>query len=66
MTRRFEAVHDWSRAVQYSKLAVANAARTASGEIVPLLHHGLRLADRLPHQSRAAEKEFFLRQLAQL
>jgi hypothetical protein len=65
MTRRFEAVHDWSRAVHYSKLAVANAARTASGDIVPLLENGLRLAERLPQQSRAVEKEFFLRQLAQ-
>ena len=65
MARRFEAVHDWSRAVHYSKLAVANAARHASAEIVPLLQHGLRLADRLPQERRSAEKEFFLRQLSQ-
>ncbi len=65
MARRFEAVHDWPRAVHYSKLAVANAARNSSDEIVPLLQHGLRLADRLPPERRNVEKEFFLRQLSQ-
>ena len=66
MTGRFEAVRDWSRAVQYAKLAVANAERTSSGDTVPLLQRGLRLSDRLPQERRGAEKEFFLRQLARL
>ena len=67
MTERFEAAREWSRAMYYAKLAVANARRmTTRTDTVALLRKGLQLSDRLPPDRRASEKDFFLRQLSQV
>jgi DNA-binding winged helix-turn-helix (wHTH) protein len=64
MAERFEAVWEWSRALHYAKLAVANAARSARNrDTASLLQRGLRLSDHLPVDRRASAKDYFLRQL---
>ena len=64
MAERFEAVWEWSRALHYAKLAVANAARSVRNrDTASLLQRGLRLSDHLPVDRRASAKDYFLRQL---
>lgn len=64
MAERFEAVWEWSRALHYAKLAVANAARSVHNrDTASLLQRGLRLSDHLPVDRRASAKDYFLSQL---
>lgn len=64
MAERFEAVWEWSRALHYAKLAVANAARSSrNSDSASLLQRGLRLSDHLPVDRRDSAKDYFLRQL---
>lgn len=64
MAERFEAVWEWSRALHYAKLAVANAARSSrNSDTASLLQRGLRLSEHLPEDRRESEKNYFLRQL---
>lgn len=64
MAERFEAVREWTRALHYAKLALANAARHSSNDARSLLQRGLRLSERLPEGRRETEKRFFLRELS--
>jgi len=67
MTERFASVREWTRALHYAKLAVANAQRlTTRTDTVSLLRKGLELSEHLPQERRAGEREFFLRQLSQM
>lgn len=67
MTERFEIARDWSRALHYAKLAVANAKKYTSGrDTVTLLEKGLSLTSHVPEGHRAKEMDFFLRQLSEL
>lgn len=64
MAERFEAVWEWSRALHYAKLAVANATRSLRNrDTAALVQRGLRLSDHLPEDHRASAKDYFLRQL---
>ena len=64
MAERFEAVWDWSRALHYAKLAVANAVRSVRNrDTASLLQRGLRLSDHLPVDRRESAKDYFLSQL---
>jgi DNA-binding winged helix-turn-helix (wHTH) protein len=64
MAERFEAVREWTRALHYAKLAVANAVRHSRNDARSLLERGLRLSEHLPRERRDAEKRFFLSELA--
>lgn len=64
MAERFETVREWTRALHYAKLAVANAARESRNDARSLLQRGLRISAHLPQGRRDAEKQFFLSQLS--
>lgn len=66
MAERFEAVREWTRALHYAKLAVANAARKSRNDAQSLLLRGLRLSEHLPEERRENEKRFFLQELSTL
>ncbi len=67
MTGHFEAVHDWSRALHYAKLAVANAQQRATrGDAASLLRKAMLISERLPMKRRVNERAFFARELSSL